>query len=393
MLNGRRRVLTVITAAAVVLAAPAIAGAAVAGAAAGTPAAHRNAGDQLAADFRSAQQITRGQGATVAVLSSGVDTNALGLGSAVTVGPDYAGSRNSSPVIGTVVAGLIAGQGPSFNDPVAVRGLAPGAHILSIRVYPEPDEPGANHFFSGSRWQGALVNGIRYAAAHGASVIYTDSFGEQDWDALESAIGFALAKHAVVVAAAGTPQQGPGSTRLWPADIPGVIAVGTADTAGRGSSRYTLSYPAVSVRGVGIDAGSGRPGQTDIAGGQVVAIVTVAAAAALVKAQFPGLAPGLVERAIAESARHYHGDGGIGVVNPAGALSKAAGLAKVTTTAATGPRALSPTDHFGGGPPPVIDAVRHNVLDLTGYAAAVLAGIICLIMAFRLRRAPRLPRR
>lgn len=382
MLNGRRLVTAVIAAAAFLLAVPVMAGTAAA-----APAGHRSADAQLVADFRSAQQITRGQGATVAVLSSGVDANVLGLGGAVTKGPNYAGSANSSPVVGTLMAALIAGRGPSLNEPIAIRGLAPEAHILGIRIYPDPEEPGAKRFFNGSRWRGAMVNGIRYAAAHGASVIYLDSAGAGDWSALESAVGFALARRAVVVTEAGAPQDSSlgSSARWWPASLPGVITAGTADSAGRWKQRYSLAYPAVSVLGIGLKSGTALS-KSDIGGGELLSSVTVAAAASLVKAQFPRLAPGLVEQAIAETARHYRGDGSAGIVNPAGALSKAAQLGKVTTTAATGPRALAVTDHFGGGPPPVIDAIRHNRLVLGGYAAAVLAGIACLTIALRLRR-------
>ena len=176
MLNGRRLVTTVVAAAAFLLAVPAMAGTAAA-----APAGHRSADAQVVADFQSAQQITRGQGATVAVLSSGVDANVLGLGGAVTNGPNYVGFGSSTPVLGTITAALIAGRGPSLNDPIGIHGLAPGAHILSVRVLPEAGEPGANGFNHGLRWQHAMVNGVRYAAAHGAKVIYLQAQGYPDW--------------------------------------------------------------------------------------------------------------------------------------------------------------------------------------------------------------------
>jgi hypothetical protein len=374
----------VFAAGAVLLAAPATAGAAVT-APAGHPAAH----DQLAADFQAAQRVTRGQGVTVAVLSSGVSAQLPGLEGAVTTGPDYVGFGNSTPELGTLAAAVIAARGPTFSDPIAIQGLAPEAHILGIRVRPDPGEPGADSFYNSySRSMSAIVDGIRYAVTHGAGVIYLDSQSDGDWTALESAVSFALVKGTVVVAASGIQQgRAVGSNlRLWPASLPGVIAVGTADTDGKWRPQYSLAYPAVSVRGIGIAAGSGGVSGNDADGGQQAATATVAAAATLVKAKFPGLAPGTVEQAIALSARHYQGDGGLGVVNPAGALSEAATLTKVTTTAATGPQALAATDHFGGGPPPTIDAVQHNMLGLAGYAAALLAGIGCLVIALRFRR-------
>ena len=170
---------------------------------------------------------------------------------------------------------------------------------------------------------------------------------------------------------------------MLPAGLGGTIA------SSFGGNKH-LTY--VSVLGIGIAAGSQHVSASDAYNGQLVAAATVAGAAALVKARFPRLAPGLVEQAIAESARHYPGGGGLGVVNPAGALSKAAQLAKVTTTAATGPQALAAADHFGTRPPPTIEVVHHGTAVLAGYAAAVAAGIACLIMALRLRLRLRLRR-
>ena len=382
MLNGRGLVAAVVAAAAVLLAAPAAAGATVT-----APAGGPNAHDQLVSDFRAAQQVTRGKGVTVAVLSSGVWPQSAVLQGAVTTGPDYVGFGNSMPVLGTLAAGIIAGQDATFTDPVGVIGLAAGAHILAVRVIPDGSEPGANGFFKGD-WQSPIVNGIRYAAAHGASVIYLQEQRDLDWSPLDSAIDFALAKGAVVVTWAGAPHDSylGSSARWFPADLPGVITVGTADTAGKWRPRYSVAYPAVSVLGVGLAADGGSITASDADGGELLATATVAGAAALVKARFPALAPGLVEQAIAESARHYPGGGGLGVVNPAGALSKAAQLAKVRTTAATGPQALAAADHFSSRPPPTIEVVRHSTAVLAGYAGAVVAGIAFLIMAVRLRR-------
>src|SRR5260370_3153939 len=130
-----------------------------------------------------------------------------------------------------------------------------------------------------------------------------------------------------------------------------------------------------------------------------VATGWVASAAALVKAQYPHLAPELVARAIAVSARGRRGAGhgryktsvGFGVINPAGALAAAGKLAKLTATAAAGQGAIWGAGHFGGGPPAgKISAVRHGPLLAAGLSAVTAAGLACPVLPpLRLPSPPR----
>ena len=64
---------------------------------------------------------------------------------------------------GTVFAAAVAGRGPGSSNPAGTLGLAPEARILSIKV---------PHHASYVTWQREIADAIRYAAGHGAKVIY-----------------------------------------------------------------------------------------------------------------------------------------------------------------------------------------------------------------------------
>jgi subtilisin family serine protease len=355
----------------------------------------RSLARQLADDFQAAWEITRGRGVTVGVLSSGVDASVATLAGAVAKGPDYVRLGAPHNVEGTLMASMIAGSGPTAGSPFGIRGLAPAAHILSVRVYPDRQDSGWRRFLtSNTRWATALAKGIRYAAGHSARVIEIDEWGDTASKKIRSAVMYALSKGAVVVASQGPPTKEATNQVYYPAALPGVIAVGTVDLSGHRMAKYTAANTTLCVSAPGVKTPATGPGdQPYLWWGSSVATSWVAAAAALVKAQYPRLAPALVARAIAVSARHTgrHAKAGtgFGVVNPAGALAAAARLAKLTATAAPGPDAITVSQRFG---PPAgnIDAVRLNPLKLAGFGATILVGVVCLavaaVLALRLRR-------
>ena len=101
-----------------------------------------------------------------------------------------------------------------------------GSRILSVRVYPDATEPGAQAFDATAPFSKMLANGIRYAVAHGASVIYVDQPPVvHDTTQLEAAVKYALSKNVVVTALAVQSPAGP-SAPTYPAAIPGVVAAG-----------------------------------------------------------------------------------------------------------------------------------------------------------------------
>ncbi|MGE5287504.1 MAG: S8 family serine peptidase [Micromonosporaceae bacterium] len=215
---------------------------------------------------------------------------------------------------------------------------------------------------------------------------------------VRSAIAYAIAKGAVVVASQGPPVTGAGNQVYYPAALPGVIAVGVVDLNDRILRKYTAANITLCVSAPGVKTpGTGPGDQPYLWWGNPVATTWVAAAAALVKARYPHLAPALVARALAVSARRggrrTPAGTGTGIVNPAGALAVAAGLSKLMATAAPEPHSVTASQPFAAPPAGDINAIRRNHVILGGFGAAILAGIVCLafaaVLAVRMRRRSR----
>ncbi len=109
----------------------------------------------------------------VAVLDSGVDYNHPDLQGQVIKGYDFV-NNDSDPMDdnghGTHVAGIIA----AALDGKGVAGIAPGVKIMAVKVLDA----------GGSGTTASIVNGINYAAQHGAKVVNM-SFGSYEFDRLE----------------------------------------------------------------------------------------------------------------------------------------------------------------------------------------------------------------
>src|SRR5580704_13756213 len=167
-----------------------------------------------------------GQGVTVAVLDTGIDSLPDFSGRLIG-GVDLTGGNNpfqDSYGHGTFVAGLIAGDGASSGGEYS--GEAPGANLVSIKV------AGAN----GKTDLGALILGLQWAIDHRASYgikILNMSLGFQAAvstviDPLDLAVQAVWASGIAVVVSAGN--AGPfNGTILSPGDDPLVITVGALD--------------------------------------------------------------------------------------------------------------------------------------------------------------------
>jgi subtilisin family serine protease len=211
---------------------------------------------------------------------------------------------------------------------------------------------------------------------------------------LRNAVGYAISRGVVVVAAAGN--NGTAATRytpyVYPASFTGVLSVAAVNGAGIAAgfsgrnASVLVSAPGVSVPGAG-------PGGSYISGsGTSPASAFVAGTAALVRSKFPHLSAALVVQAIVDSTRRkpaggYRNATGFGEVDAAAALAAAARLA--ARPPASG---LASAAHFGGGPRgpiPVVhrDVARIAVLALIALAAALgfAAAVARLIMLGRRR--------
>lgn len=168
-----------------------------------------------------------GKGVTVAVVDTGVSRGNKHFGKSVVAdGRSFSGGSALDDLQGhgTVVAGIIAAR---KIDQSALVGAAPDAKILPVRVFGELDAKGNS---------GEVAEGIRYAAEQKADVINISlATGPNDPNLpkLKSAIEFAVASDAVIVASAGNrPEDSPLERVQYPAGFPGVIGVAAANTSG-----------------------------------------------------------------------------------------------------------------------------------------------------------------
>ena len=369
-----------------------------AAAAAPSYAAPSGAWAQFQSDLNGAEGLATGRGVTVALLSTGADTS--GFGGRVSNGPDYIAKPTIAltHTLGTLTAGLILGV------PGAVRGVAPDARVLALRIQPDFYEQGAAAFFSGQdpvNIQAVDGQAIRYAVSRGAQVIIIDSVSYQSASPeLLSAVSYALSRNVVIASVT----IGSADKQNWrygyPTGIPGVIGVSTLMLPGGPapfSPSVTEANNSVLIAGPADTMLASSTGwELDDFG---TAGALVAATIALIKERYPHLSPALVGRAMAMSARDHPKGGyapsvGFGVLDPYDAILDAGKLAAVTTTAQSGPGVVAAGANFGGGPPGVISALPPVGPVAEVYWTLMGLGVLLLVAAVVLavRRPHRVPR-
>ncbi len=312
-----------------------------------------------AINAQSAWKVTQGQGVTVAVIDSGVDPHVSDLVGSVTTGPDYTGvsTPESNPdwgVHGTWMASLIAGHGHDGGGS-GIIGIAPKAHVLSIRVITDTKDPSASSYEHEpqTQIQNELAEAITYAVSHGASVISMSLGYGMPSLPVRSALKEALDHGVVVIASSGnsgddasTASQGH-APYSFPADYPGVMGV-AALSQGGAPAGFSSDNLSVEVAAPGVDVpAQGRDGQYWLVSGTSPACALTAGVAALIKAAYPGLPPDLVRQAITTTTTNRPAGGydeqvGFGTVDAAAALAMAAQL---SAHGLVGPGAPVPLSH------------------------------------------------
>lgn len=184
-----------------------------------------------------AWRASKGSGAIVAVIDTGVDGAHPDLKGRVLAGKDLvdddddASDENGH---GTLIAGIIAAR--SLNG-IGVASVAPSARILPVRVLDA----------NGTGSSADVVDGIGWALDHGADVINLslaqDPGGLLGGDLLrdpsvDRAIRQAAGRGATVVVASGNDHDGGRSETAYDATTPGVIVVG-ASTKGGSRAAYS----------------------------------------------------------------------------------------------------------------------------------------------------------
>ncbi|HKB31373.1 MAG TPA: S8 family serine peptidase [Streptosporangiaceae bacterium] len=350
---------------------------------------------------------SQGRGITVAVLDSGVDPAVSDLAGSVATGPDYTqtGTPPSDPhwgEHGTWMASLIAGHGHGDGSS-GILGVAPQSKILSIRVITDRDDPRYAHYQheTADAIQNALARAIRFAVRHGAAVISMSIGYSEPSTAVRSALQYADDHGTVVVASSGnsgdswfahTHSYAPYS---FPADYPGVLAVGAAD---RNGSRAGFSSDNLSVQvaapGVNVPA-QGRDGMYWEVSGTSPACALVAGAVALIKARYAELSPALVDEAIVSTTRDRPRSGydervGFGMVDASAALARAKAISRDVPAGGLAPggpgaggQAVAADQHFGGGPshvaPPPVRP--RGLLPIAGFGLLGLISVILVVVS------------
>ncbi|MFE6777599.1 S8 family serine peptidase [Streptomyces sp. NPDC057702] len=247
-----------------------------------------------------AWSLSQGEGVTVAVVDTGVGSNVAALAGRVR-GID--GADEDCVGHGSFAAGLIAG---ARLEGVGPAGVAPRSRVLAVRGTDARGVPSARR----------VADGIRAAADGGARVIYVGHALTDGRAELTSAVAYAGRHDALVVAPAvpdpvprapGARQEpAPEQPWYWPAAAPGALAVGgygpatsspTRAPAPPRVARLDLVAPGEMVVGVG-PGGSGH----FLGSGASLAAAQVAGAAALVRAQRPGLSAPQVARQLTAAA-------------------------------------------------------------------------------------------
>jgi subtilisin family serine protease len=266
--------------------------------------------------------VTRGAGVTVAVVDTGVDGSHPDLVGRVlpqvrvTAAP-APGTDVRPPWHGTHVAGIIAA---SMNG-VGIVGLANQSSVLPIRVL---DDDGTGD-------TATVAAGVNEAVRRKVQVINLSLGGRGNDPVLARAIDRALAAGITVVAAAGNEHE-LGNPTNYPANLPGVIGVGSVSSDFRRSA-FSNTGAYVDLVAPGEDIRSTYPGASWMwASGTSMAAPFVSAAAALVRAANPTLSASRVASMLFSTAWDDESEDGkdaafgYGLVRADGAAAKAARL-------------------------------------------------------------------
>lgn len=340
--------------------------------------------------------VSRGEGATVAVLDTGVAYATRGrhrrapdlAGTRFVAGWDFVDDdphphdiapRDGRRSHGTQIAGIIA---QTTNNAIGGAGVAPAAAIMPVRVL-RPDTTGTAT---------AVARGLRFAADHGADVVNLSVAGNSQTRRVADAIAYATAKGVTVVAAAGNDGR---ASVGWPAADPSVVAVGAVgrDLARAAYSNYGEALDLVAPAGAGAlaDAGYGpadgvvaqtlKGGPSEFCfcftASTSAAAAQVSGVAALLVATGRARGPGAVRAALLRSTRDLGPDGrdieyGAGLVQAARVLGASAGHAAAPTSRS---RTQRPAPDEGSDARPML------------LAAAALVSVLVLMTRRRRRRA------
>lgn len=292
-----------------------------------------------------------GQGATVAVIDTGVDGTHQDLKNNVLSGYDASGAGSSNgweglgaePSHGTLVASLIAGHGHAQGtatprskgtlaerQPNGIVGVAPEAKILPISLEIGTVSPNAKSIDE------QIPDAVRYAVDHGADIINLSvGSGSTQWpQSWDDAFAYAEEKDVLIIASAGN--RGSGITQVGaPATIPGVLTVGGVDRSRKDSWSSSSQGISIAVTAPSEDLIAAMPDDGyALWSGTSAAAPLVTGLAALIKEQYPNITRDQLIQRIIESA-HDAGEPGRNAIYGYGIIDPVAALAQETPHDAT----------------------------------------------------------
>lgn len=190
---------------------------------------------------------------------------------------------------GTHVAGIIGAQG---NNAVGIAGMAWQTSLMAIRVFPA----------SGDATVADILSAIYYAVDNGARVLNL-SIGvlSSPLPASLQAFDYAISNDVLPVVAAGN--NGVDASKSWPANVPGVLAVGALDGS-MALANFSNSGSLVRIIAPGTGIYSTLPGGNyDYMSGTSMAAPFVAGAAALALSLNPALTQTQLQNLMVQSAK------------------------------------------------------------------------------------------
>ena len=264
---------------------------------------------------------TRGAGAVIAVVDSGMDLTHPDLAANLWTndrelpgngwdddGDGYVDDAHGANVMtgnGAVQDNyghgtLMSGAAAAAANAIGVTGVAPGARIMPVKVLGD----------DGSGLTSSVIAGVRYAITHGADVINLSLNGPQRSLALEETLAAAKAFGIVVVVSAGNDSSDRDAVPSYPASAPygQVLPVaaqsqdgGLASSSGYGRS-VLLAAPGQNV------LSTARGGSYATTSGTSVAAAQVSGTAALLAAARPAATPDQIRNALVGGVRRLSRD-------------------------------------------------------------------------------------
>lgn len=257
---------------------------------------------------------SRGKGALVAVLDTGIQENHPDLAGQIVAAKDFTGSRSSYNDVnghGTHCAGIIAG----IDNQIGVVGVAPESKLLVGKVLGDDGSGGSQ----------GIANGIDWAIENNAHVISMSLGSSSPSSVIHAACKRAHKAGVILICAAGNEGPGP-NTSGYPASHPECISVAALDKDGKAANfssrgKVDIAAPGVNIRstypGSKYASLSGTSMATPGAAGNASLVVSVCLQAVLPlpdTEQFRGMLRGC---SIDQGALGKDGTFGFGFIDPA----------------------------------------------------------------------------